>query len=232
MLRAGSTAPYRAVAVVDGEPHIVRNDFGVAGAGPGGDPGAGPAPAAVAGRPLLCLVHLTDVQLADVQSPTRFEFLNRYFADPRYAEIIPVQRPQEALTAHAVDAMLRTVNALHGPATGAPLRLAVTTGDAIDNAQWNELQAFLTLLDGASSGRAPAAPATRESSRWAGRTASSGNRTVTARTGPTSTGASSDSRTTRACWSAPCASSTPMAWRSRGSPASATTRRSTRASAG
>jgi len=139
VLRAGATAPYRAVAVVDGEPHVIRNDFGVAGAGPEGDPAAGA---------LLCLVHLTDVQLADVKSPTRFEFLNRYFADPRYAEIIPVQRPQEALTAHAVDAMLRTVNALRGPATGAPLRLAVTTGDAIDNAQWNELQTFLALLDG------------------------------------------------------------------------------------
>ena len=138
VLRAGSTAAYRAVAVVDGEPHLVRNDFGVAGAGPEGDSAAGA---------LLCLVHLTDVQLADVQSPTRFEFLNRYFADPRYAEIIPVQRPQEALTAHAVDAMLRTVNALRGPATGAPLRLAVTTGDAIDNAQWNELQTFLALLE-------------------------------------------------------------------------------------
>ena len=149
VLRAGSTAPYRAVAVVAGEPHIVRNDFGVAGAGPEGDSGAGAAPAAgAAGRPLMCLVHLTDVQLADVQSPTRFEFLNRYFADPRYAEIVPVQRPQEALTAHAVDAMLRTVNALRGPATGAPLRLAVTTGDAIDNAQWNELRTFLALLDG------------------------------------------------------------------------------------
>ena len=149
VLRAGSIAPYRALAVVDGEPHIVRDDFGVAGDEPEGDSGAGAAPAAGAGgRPLLCLVHLTDVQLADVQSPTRFEFLNRHFADPRYAEIIPVQRPQEALTAHAVDAMLRTVNALRGPATGAPLRLAVTTGDAIDNAQWNELQTFLALLDG------------------------------------------------------------------------------------
>jgi len=138
VLRQGATAPYRAVTIVDGEPHAVRDDFGV----------AADQPAKGARRPLLCLAHLTDLQLADVQSPTRFEFLNRYFADPRYAEIIPVQRPQEALTAHAVDAMLRTVNAASGPATGSPLRLAVTTGDAIDNAQWNELQIFLALLDG------------------------------------------------------------------------------------
>ena len=100
------------------------------------------------GRALLCLVHITDLQLADVQSPTRFEFLNANFADPRYAGIIPVQRPQEALTVHAVDATLRTVGAVHGPATGLPAQLAVTTGDAIDNAQWNELQAFLALFDG------------------------------------------------------------------------------------
>jgi metallophosphoesterase (TIGR03767 family) len=138
VIRAGSTSAYRAVTVIEGEPHVVRDDFGTGTTG-----GAG-----VASRPLLCLVHLTDLQLADVQSPTRFEFLNRHFADPRYADIIPVQRPQEALTAHAVDATLRTVNALHGPATGAPPGLAVTTGDAIDNAQWNELQTFLALLDG------------------------------------------------------------------------------------
>jgi metallophosphoesterase (TIGR03767 family) len=145
VLRSGSIAPYRAVTIVDGEPYLVRDDFGTAADPPGDAAGAG---AAARGRPLLCLVHLTDLQLADVQSPTRFEFLNRYFADPRYAEIIPVQRPQEALTTHAVDAMLRTVNGACGPATGAPLRLAVTTGDAIDNAQWNELQTFLALLDG------------------------------------------------------------------------------------
>jgi hypothetical protein len=150
VLRAGSAAPYRALAIVEGEPHLVRDDFGVtaasdergdsraaAGAERGDSPASAPR-ASGPGRPLLCLVHLTDLQLADVQSPARFEFLNRYFADPRYAEIIPVYRPQEALAAHAVHAMLRTVSAARGPATGAPLRLAVTTGDAIDNAQWNE----------------------------------------------------------------------------------------------
>ena len=44
VLRAGSTAPYRAVAVVDGEPHVVRDDFGVAGDEPGVTPLPGPRP--------------------------------------------------------------------------------------------------------------------------------------------------------------------------------------------
>jgi len=117
----------------------VRDDLAAAGAADFG---------AAGGRPLACLVHITDLQLADVSSPTRFEFLNRYFADPRYSKITPVQRPQEALTAHAIDAMLRTISDLTGPVTGLPPQLAVTTGDAIDNAQWNELQAFLALFDG------------------------------------------------------------------------------------
>jgi len=138
VLRSGGSGPYRTVAITDGEPHLVREDFGAA------DPDAAPR----AGRPLLCLIHLTDLQLADVQSPTRFEFLNRHFADPRYAKLVPVQRPQEALTAHAIDATLRTLNSVSGPATGQPPQLAVTTGDAIDNAQWNEMQNFLTLFDG------------------------------------------------------------------------------------
>jgi metallophosphoesterase (TIGR03767 family) len=140
VLRTGSTASYRAVEIIEGEPHLVRGADGVPG-----------SPAA-AGRPLLCLGHVTDLQLADVQSPTRFEFLNRLFADPRYAQIVPVQRPQEALTARAVDATVRTLNAVCGPATGTPPSLVVTTGDAIDNAQWNELQMFLALFDGGMAG--------------------------------------------------------------------------------
>jgi len=51
VLRAGSTAPYRALTVVGGEPHIVRDDFSVAGDEPEGDSGAGAAPAAGTGSP-------------------------------------------------------------------------------------------------------------------------------------------------------------------------------------
>lgn len=137
-LRAGADSDYRAVALVPGEAHLVRDELvgpDVTGSG--------------AGRALAVLAHVTDLQLADVQSPTRFEFLNRGFGDPRYRKIIPVQRPQEALTAHAVEATLRTLNRLPGgPISGAPLQLVVTTGDAIDNGQWNELQAFLALFHG------------------------------------------------------------------------------------
>ena len=138
VLRHGNSASYRAVTISAGEPHLIRDEFGA----------AGQPPAPGRGRALMCLVHITDLQLADVQSPARFEFLNARFADPRYAEIVPVQRPHEALTVHAVDATLRTLGAVRGPVTGWPLQLAVTTGDAIDNAQWNELRAFLALFDG------------------------------------------------------------------------------------
>ena len=115
VLRHGRSAAYRAIEIGAGEPHVVRDDFAPwRVAGPGSESARDP------GRALACLVHITDLQLADVQSPTRFEFLNANFADPRYAEIIPVQRPQEALTAHAVDATLRTLGSVHGPATGLP----------------------------------------------------------------------------------------------------------------
>ncbi len=139
-LRRGTLAPYRSLALTDGEPHVVRTDL------VGGDG----SPARSTGRrPVLCFAHLTDLQLADVQSPARFEFFNREVTDPRFAELIPVQRPQEALTAHAVDGMIRVINAVDaGPVSGGSLELVVTTGDAIDNAQWNELVAALALLEG------------------------------------------------------------------------------------
>ena len=145
VLRCGASAPYRAIELIDGERHVLRDEFAAAG-----QPGAPAVKENNGGarRPLACLVHVTDLQLADVQSPTRFEFLNRFFADPRYAGVVPVQRPQEVLTPHAVDATLRTVNAVRGPATGAAPQLVVTTGDAIDNAQWNEAQLFLALFEG------------------------------------------------------------------------------------
>ena len=94
VLRHGLSAAYRAVEIGAGEPHLIRDDFGAGPSGFSGFSGVFGAESAYGpGRPLLCLVHITDLQLADVQSPTRFEFLNVHFADRRYAGLIPVQRP-------------------------------------------------------------------------------------------------------------------------------------------
>lgn len=138
-LRAGGVRAYRAVAIAPGEAHVLRDEL---------TKGALPVRESRR-RPVIAFAHATDLQLADVQSPTRFEFCNRYVDDPRFRRLVPMHRPQEALAARATQAMVRTLNSLTcAPATRAELALVLTTGDAIDNAQWNELQMFLALFEG------------------------------------------------------------------------------------
>ena len=146
VLAAGTLSAYRAVAPGPGEEHVIRTELI-------GEPGAGTgdAPSLPAGRrrAIACVAHVTDMHVGDVQSPARFEFFNREFRDPRFAGLIPTQRPQEALTAHALDALVRTLNGgLTGPITGAAPELVLTGGDAIDNGQRNEVLTLLRLLDG------------------------------------------------------------------------------------
>ena len=139
VLRAGSRAPYRAVEAAEGETHQVRHDLVGSSVGRRVD----------VGEVLACIAHLTDLHVTDVQSPARFEFINREYADPRFRELLPMHRPQEALNAHAIAAMVRALNAIKSaPITGNPIELAIMSGDAVDNTQWNELSAFAALLDG------------------------------------------------------------------------------------
>ncbi|MGB9111328.1 MAG: TIGR03767 family metallophosphoesterase, partial [Acidimicrobiales bacterium] len=100
-------------------------------------------------RSILRLVHFTDFQIADVQSPGRFEFFQVLIGREGAGTFVPAQRPQEALAAHAVEMMIRTVGRLgDGAETGAPVGLVLATGDSIDNAQANELAMFVSLLGG------------------------------------------------------------------------------------
>jgi len=147
VLATGTLSSYRAVAPGPGEEHVIRTELL-------GEPGpriAADVPSLPVGerRAIACMVHMTDLHIGDVQSPARFEFFNREFRDPRFAGLIPTQRPQEALTAHALDALVRTLNGgLTGPITGAAPELVLTGGDAIDNGQRNEVLTLLRLLDG------------------------------------------------------------------------------------
>lgn len=88
------------------------------------------------------IVHLTDLHVTDAQSPARFEFVNREAHDPRFRELLTMQRPHETLNAHAIAAMVRAINNLDG------LDLVAMTGDGIDNTQHNELNNMCALLEG------------------------------------------------------------------------------------
>jgi len=135
-LRTGTRAAYRAVAELSGEPHAVRTELATGNATPGSEA-------------IACFAHITDLHVTDAQSPARFEFVNREAEDPRFRELLTMQRPHELLNTHAIAAMVRAVNNVaEGPLTGAAAQLVAMTGDAVDNTQRNELTNFLSLLDG------------------------------------------------------------------------------------
>ena len=138
--RKGSIASYYSIAEVDGERHSVRSELV-------GDAAIGNVK--TDGKPIACFAHITDLHATDVDSPARFEFINRQHADARFRELMPMFRAQEALNAHAIDALVKTINRITGgPLNGQPLELVAMTGDAVDNVQGNELAAFMALLDG------------------------------------------------------------------------------------
>lgn len=129
---AGTETAYRAVAAAPGEAHGIRADL--CETHPGGiEPG----------EPILRLAHLTDLHLADTQSPLRLDFAMQVGErSPGWGGAVTYTfRPHELLTAHAADSMLRTLR-------GLDLDLCVVTGDSTDNAQANELATFLALMNG------------------------------------------------------------------------------------
>jgi metallophosphoesterase (TIGR03767 family) len=99
--------------------------------------------------PIMAIAHITDLHVTDVESPARFEFVNSEWEDARFRELLTMQRPQEVLNVHAIDAMVQTLNAIEScPLTGSAIALVAMTGDSIDNTQRNELDNFLALFDG------------------------------------------------------------------------------------
>ncbi|MGK5497753.1 TIGR03767 family metallophosphoesterase, partial [Streptomyces sp. URMC 125] len=124
------TAGYRRLGAGRGWERVVREDLAAAGR------------ARVRRRtPLACFVQLTDTHITDVQHPLRFEFQRN--GRPG------AWRPQEALTVHGLVSLVERINSLSGgPATGAPLDFAVTTGDNTDNNCRAETEWFLTAMSG------------------------------------------------------------------------------------
>lgn len=96
-------------------------------------PVPGPAP-----KLLVRFVHLADMQLADDESPARLAAFDEV-SDGAF-------RPQEGHACRMLNAGVRTINALH---VDTPLDFVLLGGDNTDNAQSNELEWFLDILNGA-----------------------------------------------------------------------------------
>ncbi len=117
-----------------GEPYEVRTELAEAQVGREGRR-----------RSLVVFHQITDAQALDEESPLRGEWVD---SCPRPLSTVAF-RPHEALSLHLTASLIRQVNRIRSsPVTESPVAFLVHTGNAADNAQYNELRWFLDLMDG------------------------------------------------------------------------------------
>jgi 3',5'-cyclic AMP phosphodiesterase CpdA len=112
-----------------GEPHLSRDDLGAGGSVDG------------TRMSLLYFVHLADAQLIDTQSPS-YVPANKYTT---LGDSLPAFHQDGPLAPHLLDSAVQTANQF---GLGRPFDFFIHTGDAIEDAQYNEVQWFLAIMDG------------------------------------------------------------------------------------
>ncbi len=112
-----------------GLPHVTHAPAGQTPPAPGPD-----------AELLIRFAQLTDMHLLDDESPSRLAS----FDAPELTD--GASRPQEAYQCRIINAMVRTLNAVHQTL---PLSFVLLTGDGIDNAQQNEAEWLLDVMGGA-----------------------------------------------------------------------------------
>jgi metallophosphoesterase (TIGR03767 family) len=95
---------------------------------------------------LLRVLHLTDLHLMDAGSPARCDWVEAKADDPKWHPLLHMARPHDTLANWGLAALVRGI----ANSGGEFADLVLTTGDNIDNAQRNELDALFALMDGGS----------------------------------------------------------------------------------
>ncbi|WP_306300043.1 TIGR03767 family metallophosphoesterase [Arthrobacter sp. BF1] len=130
--------PYRLVAVDTGQPLFVREDLCQAN------------PKRSSTRTALASFgQITDTHIMDPTSPAHTVLGLLRTSDTLEERQSYLYRPQDALTVHVMDAMIRRLNAVRiGPIAGRPFDFYVSTGDSSDRRGTNEVLAFIETLNG------------------------------------------------------------------------------------
>jgi metallophosphoesterase (TIGR03767 family) len=96
-------------------------------------------------RPLIAFHHFSDFRIVDEESPLRSEWVDGC------ESVISTSafRPQEALSLQAAAAAIVQANRIsESPVSGRRVDFVLHTGNAADNAQYNELRWFIDMMDG------------------------------------------------------------------------------------
>ena len=117
-----------------GEPYEVRTELAEAGVG-----------REERRRSLVVFHHFADLQLLDEESPLRGEWQDSCLTPLSTSAF----RPQEALTLQVAASLIRQANRVNrSPISNRATDFVLHTGNAADNAQFNELRWFIDLMDG------------------------------------------------------------------------------------
>jgi len=108
------------------------------------------------GATLLRLAQLSDLHVMDAASPARAEWVELLASDPRWRPLLHLHRPYETLVPWAVAAHVDAIRTSPiAPWSREPYDLVIVTGDSIDNAQRNELDAYLAIVAGGTTSLSP-----------------------------------------------------------------------------
>ncbi len=107
-------------------------------------------PAANSPSKLLRFFAITDIHITDKESPSQLIYmqpLNEHgnAAIAVEATSTSVYSPTMLYTTHVLDAVVQTVNALHGIN---PIDFGISLGDTCNSTQYNELRWYIDVLDG------------------------------------------------------------------------------------